>query len=77
MNNITFNWVSMQNFFSVGEEVRVDFNEFNGMNYVYGENKDDDCRNGSGKCVTPETEIEIIIENNEISNIFQKFINNG
>jgi len=49
MNNITFNWVSMQNFFSVGEEVRVDFNEFNGMNYVYGENKDDDCRNGSGK----------------------------
>jgi DNA repair exonuclease SbcCD ATPase subunit len=49
MNKINFNWITIQNFFSVGAEVRLDFNEHPGMNYVYGYNQDLGVKNGSGK----------------------------
>lgn len=48
-NKIVFNWMDIQNFISVGDEIHIDFSDYIGMNYIYGENKDADRKNGSGK----------------------------
>jgi len=47
-NNLVFNWIKVKNFFSIGE---IDFNflTHSGMNYVFGQNKDLNLTNGSGK----------------------------
>jgi DNA repair exonuclease SbcCD nuclease subunit len=48
-NKIVFNNMKVQNFISVGDEIDIDFSDYMGMNYIYGENKDSDRKNGSGK----------------------------
>ena len=48
-NKIVFNWMDVQNFISVGDEIHIDFTDYMGMNYIYGENKDAEKKNGSGK----------------------------
>ena len=48
-SSIKFNKMEIQNFFSVGNMITVDFSGFNGMNYVYGYNRDLQTKNGSGK----------------------------
>ena len=49
MNNIHFNYITIKNFISIGAEVKLDFNDYSGMNYVFGFNKDLNVKNGSGK----------------------------
>jgi len=49
MNKIHFNNITIKNFFSIGAEVHLNFNDYNGMNYVFGFNKDLNVKNGSGK----------------------------
>jgi hypothetical protein len=56
-NQIHFNWMKVQNIFSIGDEITFDFNKHTGMNYVFGINKDIDTKNGCGKCVHKSTEI--------------------
>lgn len=46
---IIFNTMDIQNFFSIGDEMHIDFSDYTGMNYIYGINKDSDRKNGSGK----------------------------
>jgi len=50
-NNIIFNYVKMKNFLSVGPELIFDHRKYNGLNYVFGRNKDEseDVKNGVGK----------------------------
>jgi DNA repair exonuclease SbcCD ATPase subunit len=49
MNQIIFNWMTIKNFFSVGAEVKINFHDYPGMNYIHGINKDLNVKNGSGK----------------------------
>lgn len=49
MNKVHFNYITIQNFFSVGPEIKIDFNQYPGISYVYGLNKDLNVKNGSGK----------------------------
>lgn len=58
-NEIIFNWMKCQNFFSIGKEVTFDFSKHSGMNYIFGVNKDVDIKNGCGKCLTDDTEIVV------------------
>jgi DNA repair exonuclease SbcCD ATPase subunit len=39
-NKIVFNWMSIQNIFSIGDEVKFDFTKHSGINYVFGNNND-------------------------------------
>lgn len=59
LNEINFNWIKIQNFFSIGKEIHFDFSKHSGMNYVFGINKDIDTKNGCGKCVAGDTKIVI------------------
>ena len=46
------------------------------MNYIYGTNLDaPQSRNGSGKCVHPDTKINIEIEDEETLLKFKNFLN--
>lgn len=51
VNKIIFNWIRIQNFFSVGPEIYFSFTKHSGMNYIFGHNYDlkSDVLNGSGK----------------------------
>ena len=50
MNKIIFNDITIQNFKSIGPEIKFNFNKHQGLNYIYGVNKDiDGTANGVGK----------------------------
>lgn len=82
MNNtheIIFTKLRVRNFLSI-KDVEFDFTTHNGMNKIFGINKDvgkEYANNGAGKCVTAETEIEIEIINENIQKLFIEFINNS
>lgn len=75
--NIEFKKMEIQNFKSVGELVEIDFTQFNGLNFVYGKNLDVvNAKNGSGKCVHPDTKIDIKFGDSEVEAKFMEFMKN-
>jgi DNA repair exonuclease SbcCD ATPase subunit len=50
-HGLVFNYIKVENFLSIGPEIHFDFNKHNGMNYVFGINRDikNTTRNGVGK----------------------------
>lgn len=65
--DIKFEKIEMQNFKSVGKMLSLDFNDFSGLNFVYGKNLDvPNAKNGSGKCVHPQTRITIMTEDRDV-----------
>lgn len=63
--------ISLKNFKSFGNNKQtVNFNETNGeLILLSGDN-------GNGKCLSPDTEIEIFIEDEEVMNLLLKFLEN-
>ena len=50
--NIVFEYIEVQNFKSVGDPIIINYKDFNGLNFVIGNNLDHPgAKNGSGKSV--------------------------
>lgn len=68
MKTINFKKISITNFLSFGKTQEYEFE--NGITLVCGRNKDRvDDPNGCGKCLDPNTEIEISVPD-EFANLF-------
>ena len=67
---MTIKNIEFKNFSSFGNKLqRIEFKDDEGMFYlVVGEN-------GAGKCLNPETEIEIVFSNKNEEEAFKKFLN--
>lgn len=74
MKYITFKTLKIKNFLSVGEDdVCINFNK--GLHIITGINRDkEDRRNGVGKCVDPETKINIKIKHQPTLSLFLNLI---
>ena len=76
--NIEFIKIEMQNFKSIGELVELDYKKLNGLDFVYGKNNDvANARNGSGKCLHPDTNVNIEILDEDVKNKFLNFLKNN
>jgi hypothetical protein len=73
---VTITKVSMKNFLSVGNKwTTVEFDK--GLFRVTGNNLDNNTKNGVGKCVSGDTEVDIIIDDPSVKKQFLEFIKNG
>jgi len=73
--NLEFIKIEIQNFKSVGELVTLNYKELKGLNFVFGKNLDvQNAKNGSGKCLHPNTKINIQINDKEIEQKFLEFL---
>lgn len=71
---IKFKTLSAKNILSIGNDpVEVQFKQ--GLNIIFGVNKDKNRSNGSGKCVRGSTSVDIHIDDPEIRDKFIKFTN--
>jgi len=76
--NIEFIKMEMQNFKSIGEKITLDYTQFKGLNFVFGKNMDvQNAKNGSGKCLHPNTKINIQIDDKDIEQKFLEFLKDG
>lgn len=77
--NIIFEKIEAQNFKSIGPLTTLEFNNFNGLVYVYGENRDindnSNTRNGVGKCLHPDTKINIEVLDEQTKQKLLTFLN--
>lgn len=72
MRKIFYETLKGENFLSIGHDA-VEINFHKGMNLITGENIDNPNRkNGIGKCVDENTEIDIEIENTMVLENFRK-----
>lgn len=75
---IVFHKVEAENFKSIGDLFVFDFEKHSGLNFVSGINHDiPGTRNGVGKCLVGETEIEIEFDDKNIEELFISFINSN
>ena len=56
MNKIDLNWMTVQNIFSIGDEIRFDFSKHSGLNYVFGYNNDIETQEHSPDAIVAEDE---------------------
>jgi hypothetical protein len=75
MSKINFKKVTMKNFLSIGNSGQ-EFIYNKGIHAVTGHVEPSLKRNGVGKCLRGDTEIEISFEDEETYNEFIKFIEN-
>jgi len=76
MKYVNFEKLIVSNFLSIGKEpIEIDFKT--GLNVISGINKDkSDRRNGVGKCVHKNTEIDIKIYDKQVKEDFIEFLKN-
>ncbi len=67
--------IEIQNFKSVGELVELNYEDLKGLNFIFGKNMDvPNAKNGSGKCLHPDTKITIDIDDEEVKQKFLEFL---
>ena len=74
MKRIDFQKIKLQNFLSIGNTpVEIDFKK--GLSVITGINRDeDDIKNGAGKCLRENTEVDLVIANPEALGAFLDII---
>lgn len=71
---INFSKIEIHNFMSFADEV-FDYSEFKGMNLICGKNNDiPGAKNGTGKCLSPDTQLTIEADENIIDLISSTII---
>ena len=75
--NLEFIKIEMQNFKSVGELIELNYNDLNGLNFVYGKNLDvSNARNGSGKTSIIADSLVFALFGKTLKNTNNKYIPN-
>ena len=75
MKVIKLKKLKIRNFLSIGNDpIEIDF--ISGLNIITGINKDkEDSKNGVGKCLSPDTIVNVNITDPVIYETFIKFLN--
>ncbi|HPM74165.1 MAG TPA: hypothetical protein PLA71_00420 [Saccharofermentans sp.] len=77
MNGIRFESIFVQNFMSVGHPIQIDFEKFEGMNFIHGVNEDiEGTKNGAGKSVLWTHAISYALYGKTLNNTKNEFLAN-